>query len=143
MIPGQPGQAVAILAYARRRVEVVARDQDTGCSGARQVDACQRIDRLAGARVVFMDADHATAPPIDHAVGVAQRARRCRRRREGARRLAGLLAIEALVGKVREIDGAVLHDERTAAIFMHARANVVGVGVVGRHGFGFAPGAAR
>ncbi len=87
--------------------------------------------------MVFVDADEAAAPPIDHAVGVAQRARR-RRRREGARGLADILAIETLVGKVREVDGAVLHGERAAAVFVHARADVEGVGIVGGHGLGLA-----
>ena len=45
---------------------------------AGEIDARQRVDRLAGAGVVFVDADQAAAPPIDHAVGVAQCARRRR-----------------------------------------------------------------
>src|SRR6266849_6390514 len=113
MIPGQTGQAPAIRTETRRRVEVVARDEDPGRLSAREVDARQRIDRLTGAGVVFVDADEAAAPPVDHTVGVAQRARR-RRRRDGARGLAGILAIETLVGEVREVDGAVLHGERAA-----------------------------
>ena len=139
MIPGEPGQALAIRAYTRRRVEVVARDEDLGRRlSAGEVDARQRVDHLTGACVVFVDADQAAVPPIDHAVGVAQRACRDRCRGEGARGVAGILAIETLVGEVREVDGAVLHGERAAAIFVHARADVVGVGIVGRHGIGLA-----
>jgi hypothetical protein len=54
----------------------------------------------------------------------------------GARRPAGILAIEPLIDIVREIDHAVVDGERAAAILVSARANAVSVGVVGCYSFG-------
>ena len=93
---------------------------------AREVEARQRVDRLAGACVVLVHADEAAAMPIDHAVGVAQGACRRGRRRDGARGLAGILAIETLVGPMSKVDGRAVHAILTAAlILVDTRAHVV------------------
>ena len=79
-------------------------------------------------RVVLAHADPALAARVDHAVGepplpVARGRRRRQRLRRGRVRR---LAIEAAVGEVGEVDRAVPHGPRSAAIFVHARARVVG-----------------
>src|SRR5208283_1369837 len=93
--------------------------------------------RLGSTGVILPDANHAPPSPVDDAVSVAQRIRRRagRSRRDWARRPASILAIETLIAIVRKVDRAAADDERAAAIFVSARANVEGIGVAGRHAF--------
>ena len=44
-----------------------------------------------------------------------------------------VLPIESLISEVGEKYGAILHRKGAAAVFMRARANIEGVGVVGRN----------
>src|SRR5208337_2175333 len=44
-----------------------------------------------------------------------------------------VLAVESLIGEVREKYGAILHGKGAAAVLMRASANVEGIGVVGRN----------
>ena len=130
VIPRQPGELVSVGRKSRRGVEIVpARKHAPGLAAAVEIDGDDGIDRLAAERVILAHADPAIAAVIDHAVGepplpVARgRLRRQRLRRGPVRRL----AIEATVGEIGEIDRPVAHGPRSAAIFVHAGADVVGL----------------
>ncbi len=126
MIPGERDQPLAVRREARRTEEVVPAEQDAaGIIPAAEVDGDHRIDRLAVAGVVLTHPDPAVAAPIDHAVGeppAAPHRNRCQRLWRGP---IWLLAIEAPVREVREIDGVVRHQPGSAAVFVHAGAHVV------------------
>ena len=70
--------------------------------------------------MILAHADQSATQRIDHAIRVAQRGLG----RDRPRRVAGLVAIETLIGEVREVDGAVMQRIRSAAIFVNARADV-------------------
>ena len=116
--PGCPGQTRAVGAQTREGVEVVAGDDDLARSAGVQVKADQRVDGLAAPRgVVLPNADYAAAPAVDVAIGVAQ----VDRRRKRLWLAAGVLAVEALVGEVREVDDAIGHRKSAATILARYR----------------------
>lgn len=79
-----------------------------------------RADRLrCGSHMVRADPNHAPAPRVHHAVGIAQSSRWSRGRGDCNGRPFRLLAIEALVCVVAEISHAMTDEVRAAAIFMH------------------------
>ena len=103
-----------------------ARQHATGLAIAVEIDGDDGIDRLAAERVILAHADPAVAAVIDHAVGepplpVARGRLRRQRLRSGRIRC---LAIEATVGEVGEVDRPVPHRPRSAAVFVHAGADV-------------------
>ena len=127
VIPRQPGELVSVGRESRRGVEIVpARQHATGLAIAVEIDGDDGIDRLPAERVILAHADPAVAALVDHAVGepplpVARgRLRRQRPRRGPIRRL----AIEAAVGEIGEVDRPVPHRPRSAAVFVHAGADV-------------------
>src|SRR5262249_41705677 len=64
-VPGEQGEAPAVLAQPRIRVEVVARDQDVPLAAAGGVEAENGVDRLAiGLVVVLADRDEPAARPV-------------------------------------------------------------------------------
>ena len=119
MVPAQPGEAVAVPAQARRRVEVRALDEDRLAARV-EVDGGDRVHGLVrGVGVVLTDADQPAAA-VDHAVGVAQAVVV----RHGRRRPAPIDAVEALIGEVREVDDAVEYREVAAAVLVNAGPSV-------------------
>ena len=75
-----------------------------------------RVDRMAFAGVVFAHRDQALALAVEHEVGVAQRALGGQRDRVGA---VGR-HVQPVVGEIRKVDRAVGHQQRAAAVFVHA-----------------------
>ena len=125
MVPGEPGQARPIGVEARRGVKVISGDKDLAAPTTFQVKADQGVDRLASVHsVILAHADHAAPAVINHAVRISQVLLRSERLRLGT----DLLAIEALIHKVREVNRAVPDGKRCASILVYARARVKGGG---------------
>ena len=108
----------------------MATDQNASGAVARTVefDGDDGIDRFARDGVILAHADPAVAAMVDHAVGkppISPRRGRCwcERLRLGC---AARQSIQAAVGEIGEIDASVRHHPRSAAVFVHARARVVG-----------------
>jgi len=119
MIPGEPREARAVGAQARRRVEIISsRNDPAGAVG--QIELHHRVDRFAGDGVVFANAVKEISLPIDLPIGVTKRAFRGQR----FWRSVPFLAIKPLVGEVGKNDRAVGNGVITAAVFVHARASV-------------------
>src|SRR5215211_2565016 len=118
MVPRQPHETPAIGAQARRRVEVVARDEHTLLS-AFEVYADYLVYGFVPG-VVLPHGDKAPAVPIHHHV----RESSARLRSERHRLVARGQAIDPLVGEVREVDRVPVDGETTATVFVHPRACV-------------------
>src|SRR3954452_3336590 len=56
------------------------------------------------------------------------------KRRDRARHVSLILAIEALIGEIREVHDAFVHEECAATVFVDAGADIEGVAIVRRHG---------
>jgi hypothetical protein len=90
-----------------------------------QIDRDDAVCDLALDGVILAHADPAIPMLVDHAVSEPPVApARGRRGSERLRRRARRLAIKAAVAEVGEIEGAVVHGPRAAAVFVHARAHV-------------------
>ena len=140
VIPREPRQPAAVGREPRRRDEIVTgREHGAGVHGA-AVEA-HRHDRVLDplglrARVRLADADPAPVPAVDGAVGVSPfgvgRSDWRQRDRHGG---AAVQAVEPAVGPltrfaavVGEVEHAVRHRPRAAAVFVHACARAVGLG---------------
>ena len=138
MAPLQPRQAPAVGAERRVRVEVGALGQHDTRRGLRAVerdgDDCGRGLGVAPG-VVLADADQARAERVDHALRVEVALGR-----ERPLRPAGGDVVEALVGEIRGVDRAPVHDVGRAAVFVDARPDVeAGRRDVHRRGAGRGP----
>jgi hypothetical protein len=71
MIPAQPHNTVSLRAQPWRGIEIRPRNESARRPRAREVEAHNRVDRLAVADMVFLDTDQAVAAAVDDAVGKA------------------------------------------------------------------------
>src|SRR5215475_4528436 len=100
-----------------------------------EIDRHDGIDRFASSRMVFTDPDPAPATAVEHTIAVApfpSLPSPARGRKGGARlwrqslgvSLAGMLAVQTLIGKVGKDAGPARDQPRRAAIFMNTRADI-------------------
>src|SRR5215211_439904 len=118
MVPRQPREAPAIGAQARRRVEIVARDEHA-LLAAFEVYADDLVYGLIPC-VVLPYGDQSSAVPVDHHVRVSPaglRRKRCRLAALGP-------AVDPLVCEVREIDRAFIDGEAAATVLVYPRAGI-------------------
>ena len=83
--------------------------------------------------MVLTDPNHPRAPRVHYAIGIAQSSRPSGVRGDGSGRPSQILAIEALVHVVAEINDAVAGQIRAAAIFMDAGPHIEGRFAGARH----------
>ena len=119
MVPAQPGQLAPVRGQARRRIKIVAVDED----GFTAIEAhrADRVDRIGFAgQVVFAHRDQAIPRTVGHEVGVAHGF--FSRDHDGL--AARLDPVQVVVGEMREPDRALVHRIRAAAVLVHAGADV-------------------
>src|SRR5271165_2975964 len=117
VFPDADNPAAAPIDHAIRVAERVRRSQCFGRRIGRYV-ASKPVGRVAGGKRCRL---------------AARRGGCDWKRCDWTRLLSGILAIESLIGEVREIYGAILHGKGAAAVFVRASANVEGVAVIGRN----------
>ena len=122
MVPGEPGQAVALGREARRGEEVVAVDEDGGFALAVERQRDDRVDRLAGTTVILADRQQAPATRVEAQVGETLGA--LGRDRDRWLGPIGRLAVEAAVREVREDDRPRGDGQGAAAVLVDAVADV-------------------
>ena len=97
--------------------EICLVEQDGAKLVTVEIDRGEGVFGFAFGRVIFTDADQPVAPVVDDQVGVAHIT--CGG--DGLWRLARQVAIQAVVGEVREVDYAVIDCEAAAAVFVDPR----------------------
>jgi len=98
MVPGQPGEVLAVRANARRRIEIIASYQDVTLMVAALGDGDEGVNGFAATgAVILTDADKAVAGVVHGSIGVAQGCLG----RDRDRLFDWPLAVEMLVGNSR------------------------------------------
>ena len=101
----------------------MARGEHGNAAGVDFDDGVYRF--AAGDRVILAHAQPGAAPPVDDAVGIAQRGWMRSFGRERARfGRAGRQRIEPLVREMREVEDALRYGPRSAAVFVNPGARV-------------------
>ena len=126
-IPGEPRELGAVGRDARRREEVAAVHDDRRITGTVRRDGHDLVDD-AVVLMAFADADH--PHPVRGHAAVRVPDAPVRLRRDGRRRLPGIVTVEPLIGEVRREDDAAMHDVRASAVLVHLGP---GVGAWRRH----------
>src|SRR4051794_12550087 len=109
MVPGQPRELFAVKADGGRGVEVVTFDENAAAVGEAAAIGIERDKRVRGVLIrgsmVLANADKAVSRAIEREIRVAEIDAGC----DWLRLRSRSNAVDALIGEVREVGGAVNH----------------------------------
>jgi len=117
VVPSDPCKTRAVRTQTRRRIEVISRNKHSAAVFAIKAKARYGVHRLLiGEAVVFSDTDHSTSMSIHRSICIPH----VDFRSDWSRFRSRFQHVDALVGKVREVDNIIGDDEAAASILVHS-----------------------
>jgi hypothetical protein len=121
MVPSDPCKTRAVRTQTRRRVEVISRNKHSAAVFAIKAKARYGVHRfLIGEAVIFSDTDHSTSMSIHHPICIPH----VDFRSDWSRFRARFQPVDALIGKVREVDRIIGDDEAATSILMYSGSSI-------------------